>query len=159
WTRPFEDDEFEICQPLDPTLRDYAARIRDAVEVLAIAEGRSELEILQGLSDTSMDVHTVRLFPADQPPGIIGIDDGLLALESLRGLVGAAAYTVFATEPRPVQPARKPQGLSDFLRTVRIGPGGEGSYVLSVHTPILPRLSAEQPSIFDEPGIEPVEAV
>jgi hypothetical protein len=105
-----------------------------------------------------MDVHTVRLFPLDQPPGMIGIDDGLLAFESLRGLVSAAAYTIFASEPRPVQPARKPQGLSDFMRTVWIGPGGEGSHVLSAHTPIPPQLSAEQPSIFDELGEEPIDA-
>jgi len=152
WTLPYGDDEFEIRAPLDPTLRDYAARIRDAVGVLAAAEQRSELEILRSLSDTSMDVHTVRVLAPDQPPGMIGIDDAVLAFESLRGLVSAAAYTVFASEPRAVQPARKPQGLADFLRTVRIGPGGEGSYLLSAHTPIPPRLSTSQPSLFEGSG-------
>jgi hypothetical protein len=162
WTLPVGDDEFEILVPLDPALRDYAARVRDAVAVLAVAEGRSELEILRLISDTSMDVHTVRLFPNDQPPGMISLDDGVLALESLRGLVSAAAYTVFATVQRAVQPARKPQGLSDYLRTVHIGPAAEGSYLLSVHTQVPPRLSPEQGSLFAEldtesPGSEPVE--
>jgi hypothetical protein len=150
---PFDGDEFEVLQPLDPALRDYAARVRDAVEVLAIAESRSELEILQLLSSASMDVHTVRIMPNDQPPGMIGIDDGVAAVESLRNLVSAAAYTVFAATPRVVQPARKPQGVGDFLREVRIGPAAEGSYTLSVHTPVPPLLAHDQASILHELGL------
>jgi hypothetical protein len=153
WTMPHEDDEFEILQPLDPGLRDYAARMRDAIEVLAVVESRSELDVLRLLSTTSMDVHTVRLHPSDQPPGTIGLDDGVLAFDSLRTLVSAAAYTVFVPEPKAVQPARKPHGLGEFLSGVRIGPSTEGSYVLSVHTPVPPRLAAAEPTLLDELGV------
>jgi hypothetical protein len=55
---------------------------------------------------------------------------------------------VFASQHRIVQPARKPQELTDFLRTVRIGPAAEGSYTLTVHTPVPPRL-AQQPTRFE----------
>ena len=154
WILPIDSDEFEILQPLDPGLRDYAARVRDALRVLAVAERRPEQEILQSITDAGMDVHTVRLFPADQPPGLIGIEDGVLAYESLRLLVSAAAYTVFSDQHRVVQPSRKPQGLTDYLRNVRIGPGAQGSYVLSLHTPVPPRLSTDQPSVLAELGVE-----
>ena len=157
WMMPADGDEFEVVQPLDPDLRDYAARMRDVLAVLGVVEGRSELEILRQISDASMDVHLVRLFPHDQPPGMIPIEDGVLAFESLRNLVGAAAYSVFSSRPRAVQPARKPHELATFLRGVRIGPGAEGSYVLSVHTRVPPRLSAQQPILTDEVGDEITE--
>jgi len=47
---------------------------------------------------------------------------------------------VSAHQPRAVQPARRPAEVVDYLRGVRIGPSAEGSFVLSVHTPVPPRL-------------------
>jgi hypothetical protein len=157
WTLPANGDEFEVIQPLDPDVRDYASRVRDVVSVLGVAEARSELDILRRITNASMDVHLVRLFPTDQPPGMIGLEDGVQAVDSLRSLISAAAYTVFASRPRMVQPARKPQELTNFLRNVHIGPGGEGSYVLSVHTPVPPRLSHDQPSLLDALGEHVIE--
>jgi hypothetical protein len=111
------------------------------VATLVVAEDRSELDILRALTGVSDDVHSVSIFPADEPPGLIAIEDGVTAYESLRSLVIASAYPVFARQHRVVQPARKPQELTDFLRTVRIGPAAEGSYTLTVHTPVPPQLA------------------
>lgn len=62
WVRPagHEDeaeieDEFEIIVPLDPASRDYAARIGDALATLAVAEDRSELDILRAVTNVSAD--------------------------------------------------------------------------------------------------------
>jgi hypothetical protein len=149
WTRSAGDvGEFEVLQPLDPAIRDYAARVGDAVATLAVVEDRSELDILHAITEVSADIHLVSIFPADEPPGLIALEDGVTAYESLRNLVIASAYPVFANQHRVVQPARKPQGLTEFLRTVRIGPALEGSYTLTVHTPVPPRLTQQQ-SLFD----------
>lgn len=149
WVRSAgSEGEFEVLQPLDPNSRDYAARVGDAVATLAVAEDRSELDILRSITDVSDDIHSVSIFPTDEPPGLIMLEDGVTAYESLRNLVVASAYPVFARQHRAVQPARKPQELTDFLRTVRIGPAVEGSYTLAVHTPVPPRL-AQQPPLFD----------
>lgn len=149
WVRPAgADGEFEVLQPLDPGSRDYAARVGDAVATLAIAEDRSELDILRAITQVSDDVHSVSILTGDEPPGLIALEDGVTAYESLRSLVTASAYPLFASQHRVVQPARKPQELADFLRTVRIGPAAEGSYTLTVHTPVPPRL-ALQPSLFE----------
>lgn len=146
--------EFEVLQPLDPGTRDYAARVGDAVATLAVAENRSELDLLRAITDVSDDVHSISIYPADEASGLIMLEDGVSAYESLRSLVIAGAYPVFASQHRVVQPARKPQELADFLRTVRIGPATEGSYVLTVHTPVPPRL-AQQPSLFDGEDEQP----
>jgi hypothetical protein len=96
-----------------------------------------------------MDVHSVRTFPVDSAPGTIGLDGGVQAFESLRNLIVAAAYSVSTDRQRAVQPARKPTEVLKFLREVRIGPSTEGSFILSAHLPIPPRLTAVQQSLFD----------
>ncbi|MBW6432538.1 hypothetical protein KZ829_02120 [Actinoplanes hulinensis] len=159
WVKVIGSDEFEVLQPHDSALRDYPSRVRDLLSVLASAEDRSELDVLADITDVSMDVHSIRTFPADHGPGLIGLDDGVQAYESLRSLVVAAAYAVSSEQPRAVQPARKPAEVLRFLREVAIGAPVEGSFVLSVHTPIPPRLSG-QPSLFDDDvsdALEPAE--
>ena len=138
WTLEIDGDELEIMQPLDPGLRDYAHRVSDALSVLAVVENKSEIEILRRIAESTWDVHAVSLFPPDVPAGVIAIEDGVIAYESLRNLINSAAYPIFARQQRAVQPARKPQGLSDFMRRVRIGVPVEGSYVLTAHTPVPP---------------------
>jgi hypothetical protein len=146
-----------------PGLRDYDLRVRDLLEVLAIVEGRSELDILHDISNVSMDAHFVRAFPSDATPGMIGLEDGVLAYESLRSLIVAAAYSVSAEKPRAVQPARKPAEVLKYLREAKIGPANEGSYIISVHTPVQPRLTSGQASLFENgmadgtPELEPFE--
>jgi hypothetical protein len=159
WVKTVDGDEFEALQPNDSGLRDYPARVRDLLSVLATVEDRSELEVLGDITSVSMDVHSVRAFPVDHGPGMISLDDGVQAYESIRNLVVAAAYAASAEQPRAVQPARKPTEVLRFLREIAIGSPAEGSFVLSVHTPIPPRLSG-QPSLFDDDipdALEPAE--
>ncbi|MFF5291540.1 hypothetical protein [Paractinoplanes globisporus] len=150
WVKMIDGEEFEALQPQESTIRDYAARVRDLLNVLGAAEDRSELEVLADITSVSMDVHTVRTFPPDNGPGMIGLDDGVQAFESVRSLVIAAAYAVSAEQPRAVQPARKSAEVLRLLREVRIGPSAEGSFILSVRTPVPPRLSVAQPALFDD---------
>jgi hypothetical protein len=160
WVKTVDGEEFEALQPQESSIRDYAARVGDLVSVLAAAEDRSELEVLGDITSVSMDVHTVRAFPQDNAPGMISLDDGVQAYESLRGLVVAAAYAGGADHPRAVQPARKSAEVLKFLREVRIGAPAEGSFILSVHTPVPPRLSFAQAALFeaeDADGVEPAE--
>jgi hypothetical protein len=160
WVKTVGGEEFEALQPQESTIRDYATRVRDLLNVLAVTEDRSELAVLSDITTVSMDVHTVRAFPPDNAPGMIGLADGVQAYESVRNLVVAAAYAVSAEEPRAVQPARKSAEVLRLLREVRIGPSSEGSFVLTVHTPVPPRLSLGQATLFEESAedaLEPAE--
>jgi hypothetical protein len=160
WVRVVDGEEFEAIQPIDSELRDYGIRVLDVLRVLAIVEERSELDVLRDISNVSMDVHSIRAFPADSPPGMIGLEDGVQAHESLRNLILAAAYSVSTEQPKAVQPARKPTEVLRLLRDVRVGPGAEGSYIITAHTPIPPRLTSGQASLFDasdSSALEPSE--
>jgi hypothetical protein len=149
WSLVVDDDDFEVLQPLESGIRDYSSRVRDLLQVLAVVETRSELDILRDISNASIDVHSVRTFPGEMQPGTIGLDDAVAALESLRNLVVAAAYAVSATQPRAVQPARKPAEVLRFLRDIRLGPTSEGSFIFTVQTLVPPRLTAGKPSLFE----------
>jgi hypothetical protein len=76
WVKTIGGEEYEALQPQESSIRDYATRVRDLLAVLAIAEDRSELEVLADISNVSMDIHTVRAHPQDEAPGMIGLDDG-----------------------------------------------------------------------------------
>ncbi|MDY7084063.1 MAG: hypothetical protein SYR96_03050 [Actinomycetota bacterium] len=160
WLKVVDGEEFEAIQPTDPGLRDYSLRMLDALRVLAVVEDRSELDVLRDISNVSMDVHTVRAFPAESPPGMIGLEDGVQAFESLRNLILAAAYFVSVEQAKAVQPARKPAEVLKLLRDVWIGPATEGSYVITAHTPIPPRLTSGPVPLFegdDVGALEPLE--
>lgn len=157
WVRIVGGEEFEADQPLDPRLRDYGIRVLDVLRVLAVVEQRSELDVLRDISNVSMDIHSIRTFPADSPPGMIGLEDGVQAFESLRNLILAAAYSVSTEQPKAVQPARKPAEVLKLLRDVHVGPGAEGSYIITAHTPIPPRLTSGQPTLFDSGGAGAME--
>lgn len=67
WHKPVAGEEFEILLPNQQTLGDYAARIREAIQILETVENRSQSEILAdlitGLPNTTiqgvvMQIHT-----------------------------------------------------------------------------------------------------
>lgn len=159
WVKVIDGEEYEVLQPIESTVRDYPSRVGDLLHVLAVSEDRSELDVLSDISNASVDVHSVRVFTG-AAPGTIGLDDGVQAFESVRSLVLAAAYSVSVDQPRAVQPARKSAEVLKFLREVRIGPTAEGSFVLTVQTPVPPRLHSGQGTLFenaDTDGFEPAE--
>ncbi|MEG3846274.1 hypothetical protein QT971_03970 [Microcoleus sp. herbarium19] len=49
WHKPVAGEEFEILLPNQQNLGDYAARIRETIEILESAENRSQSEILADL--------------------------------------------------------------------------------------------------------------
>ncbi|MCC3419987.1 MAG: hypothetical protein JGK24_13700 [Microcoleus sp. PH2017_29_MFU_D_A] len=67
WHKPVAGEEFEILLPNQQNLGDYAARIREIIEILESVENRSQIEILAdlitGLPNTTiqgvvMQIHT-----------------------------------------------------------------------------------------------------
>jgi hypothetical protein len=153
WLWGHAGDEVEIAQPCNVAFRDYALRVGDAVVTLAAVENRSELAVLRGISQSTWDVYEYRPVPAGP---MVPIDDGIAAYESLRALVAAAAYPVCAERDVPVQPTRRPQSVTDFLREVRLGPAGDGWFAVAAQVPVPPcwdgrRRSAPDGRRRDEP--------
>lgn len=131
------DDEYQIFVPRSTKMRGYEKYIEDALKTLSVAENRGQAQIGLEISASDADVQYV-VTDADADPGTTPIEDGVRAFESLRLWVLSGAVSASSESPRLVQPSRKPVQALDFMRTVRLGPTLEGSYVLTVYIPIPP---------------------
>jgi hypothetical protein len=131
------DDEYEVFVPKSTKMRGYEKYIEDALRTLSLSEGRSHAQIALEISASDADVQYVST-DADTDPGTTPIEDGVRAFESLRQWVLSGAVAASCESPRLVQPSRKPVQALDFMRTVRLGPTLEGSYVLTVYIPVPP---------------------
>jgi hypothetical protein len=142
-----EGNTFELGVPLSPTLRDFAARMSDALRVLEVVEERSQLEIARDLLATSADVIRVRFMDGELADGSVPIEDGSQYFQKARDLMLAAACS--AARPRSYFPSRKPAEATDYLRNVRLGQTEQGSFVLTILSRVPPGLTAD--------GARPVE--
>ena len=118
-------------------MRGYASHIREMVHTISVAEERSEGQIIVEIARSDADVQYVRTRPVGDS-GTAPIEDGVRAFQSLHQWVLTNAVSVSSDRPCLVQPSRKPAQALDFMRSVRLGPTMEGSYILTVYIPIPP---------------------
>jgi len=137
WTRVAECGEFEVEQRLDSEVGDYALRTSEVLRTLAVAEGRSALEIYRDIVEVGDDILRVPLAPPGAEYGTVPLATAAVATARLRELAEAAACAV--VDRRAVFGPRKPAQVTDYLDSVSLGQTEVGSYVLTVLSP-LPRL-------------------
>lgn len=143
--------------------RDYAGRVADILETLAVVEARRPGDILREMLLPPVDWQFLRLMPPG-PSGTAPLVDLVSALSGFRDLhTAAAASAAYLApgdpdrDPPAVQPAQKPQMVKDHVAAVRLDQTRVGSYVIAAHTP-LPRPPAPagrheedgQDSLFDD---------
>jgi hypothetical protein len=138
----------EILVPAREDLGDYASRMAEAVQILADTEQRSALEVFRDITTSGLDVVRLRAPHADAD-GAIAIEDGVTLYREAENLMLSAACA--AVDPRRSYHLRKVTEATDYLKTVRLGPSERGSYVLSVYSPVQPRLGQPQLDLGDEP--------
>jgi hypothetical protein len=123
---------YEILVPLQRR-RDYAGRVADIVETLAVVEARRPGAILREMQLPPVDWQFLRLVPPG-PSGTAPLLDLVSALTGLKELHTAAAASAIA--PQAVQPGRKPQAVKDHVAAVRLDQTRVGSYIIAAHTPL-----------------------
>ena len=154
WALSKDGDEYEILIPLRTDFSDYAARIVDALQTLSVAEGRSQLALLGDLYAIAADVVRVRALPPHAEDGTLPLRDGVALLESASDLLTFAACA--ALTPRQIYSNRRPQQVSDYTKSLRLGQTERGSYIVTIACPVPPALSpAERGLLFDTPEPEP----
>ncbi len=133
------NEDFQVFVPKSPHMRGYESYIRSMIGTLATAEDRSTNQIIIEISRSDADVQYVRTKPTGDP-GTTPIEDGVKAFESLHQWVLVNAVSMSSDRQRLVQPSRKPAQALDFMRTVRLGPTLEGSYIFTVYIPVPPMI-------------------
>lgn len=154
WIKEEGGTNFEILLPLDATLRDFPNRIAEVLATLEQAEKRSQLEIVEDLVTTSADVVRPRL-PGANHVGEISLEQGRIVYEQARNLMLAAACA--AVEKRSLFAKRKPEQAMNFLNHARFGMPQRGSYILTIISPVSPKISAGKDLLGEEIAEEPFE--
>ena len=115
---------------------------------------RSQDEIYRRLVDAEHDVFRIRALEADED-GTIDIEGGVdLFAQARETLLAAACAT---SNPQPVYRAGANKEASDFMKTVRLGQTGHGSFIINLLNKVPPQI---QPSLIAEWGPfsdEPIE--
>lgn len=154
WTKGTGDEMFEAAVPLDQSLKDYAIRMGEIVQTLAVAEGRSQADVYSDLLTTYADVIRIRIVDPELDDGTLPIEANAQIAQKARDLLLAAACS--AKEPRAVWHTRKPTQAVEQVRRLRIGQSERGSYVISVISRVDPTLQpTEREHLFEpEPPFE-----
>ncbi|MGL4960613.1 MAG: hypothetical protein ACRC67_05230 [Inquilinus sp.] len=147
--------EFDVTLPARRELGDYALRMAELLQVLAGAEGRSQLEILRDVQTTSADLIRVRAPSRDAEGGTLPFDQAVTFVERSRDMMLAAACA--AIDKRAVYAKRKAQQAMDYLGHVRMGQTERGSYVLTILSPVTPELRPAQESLLPVESVDPYE--
>ena len=153
WTVVSAGENYEAQIPLDQSVRDYALRMGELLDTLAIAENRSQAAVLTDLLTTYADVIRIRIDDPEMKDGTVPIEVNAEIAQKVRDLFLAAACS--ATELRAFWHRRKPQQAVDQVRKLRVGQSERGSYVVTVISRVSPALHAPQNGqLFD---VEPFE--
>lgn len=128
----------EIEVPRNPGFVDYARRVVELVENLALVEKRSARSIVFELGQPEADIVSFRFEGAETNDGTISLDDGIRIREERRRLLLATAHSVI--EPLPHHPRLARTEPLEFLASCRELPPKVGSYLSPVLVPVSPEV-------------------
>ena len=135
WTK----EDQEILLPLDATLKDFPNRMAEALGILEHVEKRSQFEIFEDLVITNADVIRPRLIGVNGD-GSISLEQGTAIHQEARNLMLAAACSTI--EKKSLFAKRKPEQAMNYLSHARFGIPQRGSYILTIISPVSPKIAA-----------------
>ena len=149
WTKGDE----EVLLPLDVTLKDFPNRMAEVLGVLAHTEKRSQFEIFEDLVLTNADIIRPRLIGVNGD-GTISLEQGTAIHQEARNLMLAAACSTI--EKKSLFAKRKPEQAMNYLNHARFGIPQRGSYILTIISPVIPKITGAADLFGNEPE-EPFE--
>lgn len=135
WTLRTKDGTYEVIAPSSPDTRDFDQRVAELLRTLAIAEDRSERDVLRRIMTGAFDVQSVHTH-FSSPSGTAPLRDAADAFAAAHAMLSAS--TASLERPQLVLPPRPPRRTSDLMKRVLAGPTGAGSYVISIMVPVPP---------------------
>ena len=126
----------EIIVPRTDSLGDYATAVSRLIAVFAKVADQDELTVYRSLVTGDRDV--VRIRVADSDDGSLGLNEGVDLVTGARDLIRSAACSL--SRAQPVYRAGAIQEARELLEQVRLGQTHQGSFVITVLTPVVPPL-------------------
>ena len=125
----------EIVLPRTQALGDYAAVVSRLIGIFASAADTDQLSVYRDLTTADRDVIRIRAV-GDDSNGNVPIGEGVDLINGAYAMVLSAACSV--NEARPVHRAGANRDAVDLTRKMRFGQTEQGSFVLTVLTPMIP---------------------
>ncbi len=125
----------EIVIPRTDRLGDYANVVSRLIEIFTEAAETDALSLYRDLVTADRDVVRVRAAP-EGANGSVTLNDGVSLITGARDMVLAAACSL--REPRRVYRAGANRDAGDYVRQVHLGQTEQGSYVVTLLTPVVP---------------------
>ena len=125
----------DVILPRTQRLGDYATVVSRLIEIFANVADTDELSLYRDLVTADRDVIRVRVAPGD--------DDGSMTVNNGVNLVGGAHDLLLAAacslrEPHPLYRAGANREANDYVNQVHLGQTEQGSYVVTLLTPVVP---------------------
>ncbi|MET4595052.1 MULTISPECIES: hypothetical protein [unclassified Sphingomonas] len=147
-------DRGEIVIPSTTSYADYAETVSRLLAVWADDEQREQLNVLRDIMQVDQDVIRVRA-PHAGLDGSIAIEAGVGMFKNAREMLLAAACA--AKEPRRAYRLGSHKEAQDYIETVRLGQTEQGSYIVTLLSPVPAPSEGEVPLIAEDPAYEPFQ--
>ena len=134
----------EIILPRTAGLADYASVVSQLIKIFARVADRDELSLYRDLVTSDRDIIRVRV--VEGVDGSLTLHNGVDIVDGAREMLLAAGCSV--REPRPVYRAGANVEATSFVNQVRLGQTEQGSFVVTLLTPIV---SPPVPALFSDP--------
>lgn len=147
------DNRPEVIVPRTTQLGDYPEVVSRLISIFAEVAGADDLALYRDLVTADRDV--IRFRAAASKDGSIPINRGLDLVEGARNMVLAAACSL--REPRRLYRAGANKEASDYLDRVRLGQTEQGSFTITLLTPVIPPPTQPALDSVGEAEDEPIE--
>jgi hypothetical protein len=134
----------EIILPRTTRLGDYSSVVLRLIKIFARVAERDELSLYRDLVISDRDIIRVRV--AESADGSLTINNGVDLVDGARDMLLAAACSL--REPRPLYRAGANIEATGFVNQVRLGQTEQGSFVVTLLTPVVP---PPVPALFSDP--------
>ena len=124
----------EIIVPRTERLGDYASVVATLIDTFAGVTDQDESSVYRSLLTADRDV--VRIRVAENDDGSVTLDDGVNLVGGARDLLLSAACSLRG--PQPVYRAGANREAADLLKQMRLGQTDQGSFVVTLLTPVVP---------------------
>ena len=135
----------EIIVPRTERLGDYASVVASLIEMFAKVAEQDELTMYRSLVAADRDVVRVRV--GESTGASVTLNQGVDLIGGVRDMLLAAACSL--GKPKPVYRAGANRDAADLLKGVRLGQTDQGSFVVTLLTPVVP---PPMPTLFPDPG-------
>jgi hypothetical protein len=143
-----------LLVPNTAVILDYADAVASYIELVSRVEGRDQIAVYRDLLRTDEDVIRIRA-PEVGRDGSVWIEDGVTLFENARDMMLAAACA--ARDPRRAYRLRSHKEAQQYLDGVRLGQTEQGSYVVTLLSPISTARTVSSDLLGEQHRPEPFE--